>query len=221
MAKPQANVLLTEGRDDVHAVIHLMSSYVVWGETKEERPVTVEFAGGIPELLNADYLNASFKLSGLEAIGILLDANDTHESRWESVRNLCRGSFPEIPATLDPSGLIVEGANGIRLGIWIMPDNQSHGMLEDFLAHLVPEGGLPLWEHAQEATQRAEELSAPFKAVHSAKAQIHTWLSWQEPPGMPFGIALKAKCLDATRPSARPFVEWFIELYQLQDQRAE
>jgi hypothetical protein len=216
MAKQHTKFLLTEGKDDAYAVAGLMSHFVDWGESEEDWRVRIEIAGSITELLKASYISAWLKRSGLQALGILLDANECFAARWASVRSICSGAFPDIPDMPGSEGLILDGSGGIRLGIWMMPDNRSCGMIETFLAYLVPESGEALWGHANEATKQAEGLGAPFKASHEAKACIHSWLAWQDPPGRPFGQALKSKCLDPKSPAAAPFVEWFMKLFDLE-----
>lgn len=218
MAKEHTKFLLTEGKDDVYAIAELMGHHVKWGDSPKTWLVPIEDAGSVTELLNEDYLNGQFKRPDLKAIGIILDANDSFDGRWQRVYQLCKKRFPEIPEKLNPAGLIIDGENGIRLGIWIMPDNQSHGMLETFLRHLVPDNQ-KLWEHAKDSAQKAKNLDAPYKPTHEDKAYIHTWLAWQDPPGRPFGEALKSKCLDPHSPIATPFVEWFIKLFELEELR--
>lgn len=44
--------------------------------------------------------------------------------------------------------------------------------------------------------------------------EIHTWLAWQEEPGKPFGIALKAGYFDHQSPAADHFVDWFTQTFQ-------
>ncbi len=43
---------------------------------------------------------------------------------------------------------------------------------------------------------------------------MHTWLAWQEEPGKPFGIALKAGYFDHQSPAADHFVDWFMQTFQ-------
>ena len=216
MGRHHVNYLLSEGKDDVYAIAGLMANHVHWGSSEDEWPVKLEAAGSDTELLNAAYISSSFKRSGLEALGVLLDANDNFESRWASIRNVCAGFLPEVPDQLPEDGLVVHGDQGKRFGVWIMPDNRSSGMLETFLNCLVPADGQELCDHARNSADKARELGAPFKSAHEDKALIHTWLAWQDPPGRPFGEALKAKCLDPHSPTAAPFVEWFIKLFELE-----
>jgi len=216
MARLHTKFLLTEGKDDVYAIGSLMSNHVAWGTTEDEWPVKIESAGSVGELLDDAYISASLKRPGLAALGVVLDANESFEGRWERIRQLFRPAFPRIPETLDQDGMITESDSGLRLGVWIMPDNRSRGMLETFLAYLVPNDSEAVWQEAISASDRARNAGAPFKEIHADKARIHTWLAWQDPPGRPFGEALKNTCLDPSVPQAAAFAQWFITLYGLE-----
>src|SRR5262245_38259459 len=96
-----------------------------------------------------------------------------------------------------------------------MPDNTSTGMLETFLSSLVPSSGRRLWRCAQVTVRCAKLLRAPFNSAHLRKAQVHTFLAWQEPPGQRFGIAITGRALDAHATYAEALVHWFQQVYEL------
>jgi hypothetical protein len=96
-----------------------------------------------------------------------------------------------------------------------MPDNRLRGMLETFLAYLVPDTSQPLWQQAVKAFEEAQRLGAPCKVAHTDKAKIHTWLAWQDPPGRQLHNAVMERILDPTSPYARGFVNWFRLLYNI------
>lgn len=48
--------------------------------------------------------------------------------------------------------------------------------------------------------------------VFIAKAQVHTWLVWQEEPGTRMGETFRKKYLDPEHPSARALVNWIKKL---------
>lgn len=219
MAVEQSKFLLTEGKDDRYAIAGLMGHHVPWGSCEAEWPVKIECAGSDSELLNKVYLRGQFKRSGLDAIGIIVDANDSVDDRWRSLQNVCTELFPDFPSSPVRKGLVVAHEDLFRLGVWVMPDNESRGMLETFLAYLVPTASSDLWRYAETATAEAHNRGASYRDPHEDKAKIHTWLAWQDPPGRPFGEALKSKCLDPASPAAIPFVEWFIRLFQLESVR--
>ena len=217
MAKSHTKFLLTEGKDDAFAIASLMSHYVPWGHHEDQWPVKIEAAGSADELLKPAYISSCFKRAGLDAIGILLDADEDFKGRWASIRRTCLHLFDDLPTDIPSEGLISIKADVPRLGIWIMPDNGSVGMLETFLGYLLPNSNPQVWQHAIKSCAMATEMGAPFRQAHLDKAHIHTWLAWQDPPGRPFGVAIKSKCLNPDCPAAKLFADWFLDLYQLRD----
>jgi hypothetical protein len=115
------------------------------------------------------------------------------------------------------SGLIAQNAEGKRFGLWIMPDNSSNGDLELFLRYLVPVDSEPVWKFAVECVANAKAIGAPYTDFHVRKANLYTWLAWQEPPGRSPGTAITQKILDPQADAATDFIKWFRDLYELQD----
>ena len=209
------NVLLVEGNDDLYAIAQLMGHYTEW--PKKLPPVKIIAYDGADDLLKNNNVSAALKIANLKNIGVVIDADDVFQARWDSLRNLFIVKFPDIPQTLPSSGLICLNSEDQQLGIWIMPNNSSPGMLETFLSAFVNENDAhkAIWLHAIDATSSAKTLGAPYKDAHLHKAQIHTWLAWQDTPGDAFGTALVKKTLNPSAPSAAVFVEWFMRLYKL------
>ena len=194
-----------------------MEHYIDWPGEKISAPVKIEEMNGVEQLLNTETISIRLKSSPIRNIGVVIDADDVFQSRWDSLRNLFKAGFPDIPTVLPPTGLICQNTEGKRLGIWIMPNNSSSGMLETFLGAFVSEQGTdnPLWLHANNSCVIAKEHGANYRSVHFDKAKIHSWLAWQDPPGDSFGTALIKKVLNPSAPSAQIFAQWFMELYQL------
>ena len=97
-----------------------------------------------------------------------------------------------------------------------MPDNLSNGKLENFIQTLIPEDD-PIYSHTIEATAKAKSLGAQFRDVDRDKAILHAWLAWQDPPGPPYGVAIKAERFRHDSPLAQAFVSWYRELYEISD----
>jgi hypothetical protein len=51
-----------------------------------------------------------------------------------------------------------------------------------------------------------------FKDSFRSKAEIHTWLAWQEEPGTPLGLAVTKKYLSNVD-SAQTFLDWLNRLF--------
>ncbi len=171
--------------------------------------------GGIKELLKRSNFKAHAKTTGLKALGIILDADNEFESRWASVRELCRLVDPHFPGELPVDGLVHITPDNLRLGVWIMPDNRSSGMLETFLRSDASLARTPLWDLAIRSCQEAGRLEGSFKEVHLPKAEIHTILAWIDPPGKRLQEAIRDRVMDTKGDLSRSFAAWMINLFQL------
>lgn len=216
MSRVSPNYLLVEGKEDKMVIPYVMEAFIPWPDSAEERPVTIEEFGGIGPLLQPGVIEAKIKTSGLRALGIMIDADDDPQRRWNLVRDRCVKAFPEFPESMPSTGLIVANEEGLKLGVWVMPDNQTRGMLETFLAYFVPTESESLWAYSSECCAESRAAyNAPYKKAHFDKAKIHTWLAWQDPPGCQLHTALLTKALKPGSPSADSFVLWFRTLYSV------
>ncbi len=192
-----------------------MDKYVIWGETKSEVVVWIEPSGSVSELLKPGVIEAELKTPNLQSLGIIVDADDQRDARWASISQRCQGVIADFPKKLPPEGLIHVTPTGFRVGVWIMPDNQSTGMLETFLSEMVPSDQNPLWTFARNARAEAKGHGASNIDAHRDKADIHTFLAWVNPPGQQLHTAVMRKSLDAQTPLGQRFAQWFVELFQL------
>jgi len=211
-----ANLLVVEGNDDRHSVVGLMQHRIQWSSDPKEWPVYIEVGKSVTEILQTGYLSTEMKASNVRILGVILDADDAQaDGRYQRIQQLMTNLFPTLPSEVPKEGLITENLEGKRFGVWLMPDNQSGGSLETFLRYLVPDEQEPLWQHACDSVVIARKNGAACRESHCDKANLYTWLAWQEPPGQSPGLALTQKILDPQSPHADPFVEWFKELYHL------
>jgi hypothetical protein len=112
-----------------------------------------------------------------------------------------------------PDGLLLTQTGLPKFGVWIMPDNQTNGMLEYFIKFLIPDKDelLPI---ANDTLNQIEHKSLnKYKNLHRPKALIHTWLAWQEEPGSPMGSAITKRYLDTSSEICDKFVKWLSELF--------
>ena len=197
MASANPNMLLVEGKEERLIVPHFMDRYVVWGDKPEEWLVLIKAHEGVDDLLEPGNIEAESKSRGLKALGVLIDADDQFASRWSRLRDRCLRIAADFPVDLPLEGLIHQNDDGLRIGVWIMPDNQSRGMLETFLGSVVTATLEPLWIFSQESCRNSRDHGAPYSDPHYDKACIYTFLAWLEPPGRSLNVSVQARAFDA------------------------
>lgn len=207
--------MIVEGPGDLFSVVGLMRSHVDWPEDKRRAPVYINIGKSKTEILAEGVIPQYLKGSAIQTFGVMLDADDNPGSTYRQICRLCVHLFPTLPPELPSDGLIVVNDDGKRFGVWGMPDNVSTGTVETFLKHLVPEAELNSWKHAQDSVRTARDMGCKCRDAHVEKAELYTWLSWQDPPGQSPGLSLTQKALNPSSPSARTFVNWFMQLYEL------
>jgi len=199
-----SSVLLVEGNDDEHVFKQLFIHY------------------GIPqqfEVINAKSLDnvleqvpVRLKQAGILNLGIVMDADEDFYRIWNRVIELVLRLGFEKPV-LNSKGTIVKDQRGIRLGVWIMPNNTATGALEDFLQSFVPQCN-PLWGAIdKQLTEYERNKWVGYVPNKRSKALIHSWLSCQRDPGTPLGLAIKKQYLNPHNEQAQFFISWINELF--------
>ena len=72
-----------------------------------------------------------------------------------------------------------------------------------------------MFPYAKESTIHAKVLGARFSDNDADKAVLHTWLAWQEEPGLPYGTAMRARFFRGDSPAAQAFVTWFRKVFNI------
>jgi hypothetical protein len=215
------NLCFVEDSDSRSAIIALMRHHnpSAWPQTGEGAAVHIKMETDLHKLFKASTLRTEMQRSGGKALGIVVDAEQKEElPAFDRIREFVTHapSFSNIPSSMPKDGLILVDGEGKRLGLWIMPDNESKGMLEDFLSTIVPYEANELWQecvrHVAAARARYSKLCTE---IHLPKAHLHSWLALQDPPGERIGTAIAKKFLDPSSPNAKGFVDWFNRLYKL------
>ena len=208
--------LLVEADEDKRVIpVLLEANGIPWGETAQDAVVFIKAFGGVANLLLPDAIETEMKESGLVTLGIVVDVDEDAIGRWNQVKPHCDRAFSGLPVEIPPEGLIADNGDGLRLGVWIMPDNRSRGMLETFLAYLVPQNGCDLLAFAKSARDEARRHGATWKDAHADKVLIHSWLAWQDPPGHQLHTAVIAHQFQPRSDRAADFIAWFRTLYGL------
>jgi hypothetical protein len=214
VAEPARRILRVEGKDDSAIVRSLCARHRI-------TPVfPVQERGGVEEIVKG--LAVDLRAPDLARYGVVLDANGDPGARWAAIRRILQeAGYTDVPVELQAEGAIVNPPPARpRFGAWIMPNNESTGAVEDFAAALVPTGDR-LWERAVAAVDGIPSGERRFPEVRRRKAEVHTWLAWQEYPGSPMGQAIGKGDLDGNAPIAVRFVDWLRRLMLDDDGPAE
>ncbi len=91
-------------------------------------------------------------------VGVIVDRDGVDNDKWPAVRErlLALGGAADGPVA---TGAIVDG----RCGIWMWPDNISHGDLENFLAGILPASALMAY---------STEVCGTAKETHGAEYDL-------------------------------------------------
>lgn len=200
------HVLLTEGVNDCHLIASLCNYFKV--PTDIFGLYRCDSDDKVLRRLSA-LLGGSIEM---KTIGVVLDADAPGlVEKWAALTYRLEAEGYSVPGKPSKCGTIMSLAQRPTVGIWLMPDNDVDGMLEDFCLRLAPPAAI---EYAQKCVADAKESGfSSFGDTHFSKAAIHTFLSWQDEPGMPMGQAVTRKALDPTYPLATQFHSFLRSLF--------
>lgn len=202
--------LLVEGNNDRHVVWALCE--------RHDFPENFD----VVDCQSIDRVFSQFRLrlsipENNQRIGVMVDADVNLEKRWNTFLSLIQatGKYDCGNVKLEKNGVVLAPKDAAYpiVGIWIMPDNNLNGMLEDFVVSLAQPDDILMVKADEVLNALESEGIQRYKSVHRTKAKIHTFLAWQDEPGKPMGQAITAKVLDANSPNAVAFVNWLRKLY--------
>ena len=196
--------LLVEGNDDLHVIWALCEKF------KIPEVFDVIDCKGIDNLYTS--IPVRFKQADVEVIGIIIDADVNLNDRWMQVKNLLSHQGFEVPDNLPDEGLVLSNGH-VKVGVWIMPNNDTKGMLEDFIAFLVPPDDklLPIVDATLDDIE-SKNLNK-YSLTHKSKARIHSWLSWQGDPGTPMGLSITKRYLTTDNENCERLIKWLKKLF--------
>lgn len=198
--------LLVEGQDDKAVISRLLERHSL-----QANLIDIKVKHGYNGLLES--LPVHLKESELERLGIVVDADRDPGARWQSLTEaLRRAGYRRVPRRPRPDGTVIVDVTLPVVGLWLMPNNQTRGMLEDFVAFMIPQGDR-LWELAETCIRQVVDTEQRFPETQVVKARLYTWLAWQEEPGTRPAAAIMKRYLEADAVGARQFLRWLSELF--------
>lgn len=175
-------------------------------------------SNGVSNVLKVIPLLINQILSGTTSeAGILVDADTTGVNggftlRRQEITSALQSAGYTIPAAplpgTPPGELFTHPAGHASIGLFILPNHRDDGMLEDVLKNMVtsaPYSGL-----LQHATTVVGALTPKLfnDPLHRSKAEINTFLAWQNPPPAQVRACVTSQIFDATSPAATNLVHW-------------
>ena len=207
-------LLIVEGNDDISFVSGIMNKRVkgwivdksLGNNDKNKFLVRIEIiategATGGKSQINFDNVHRKAK-NGATHLGIILDADNSYSQAQIKVNGIIETVKDKYP--------------DIKYGYWIMPNNCKNGMVEDFALSMIKSNVLLKYAKSVARTAKAIPNKAPYRKIHTSKAQIRTWLAWQDEPGMRMGNAIIGDIINAKSPKADSFVNWFSEFFEVE-----
>lgn len=202
--------LYVEGPTDKHVTLALCQRMSI--------PETFDVIdeSGISTLL--DNMRIRIKGTGnTKTIGIIIDADENLTARWEQIKTILHNShkYANIPNIIPEDGLILPPVqpDDIKIGVWMMPNNNLNGMLEDFMIELIPDNDNLLLKVNDVLKDIECSGQNKYNPIHRSKAKIHTWLAWQESPGTPLGLAITKQYLETNPPVCQKLITWLNKLF--------
>lgn len=165
-------VLLTEGINDCHVI-----SAICKHHNLSEDLFGLYECGSDEKALKR--LSSLLKRSEQEIIGIVIDADNPNlTAKWQAVTNRLQKDGITIPKVPQQLGTIIPASEHAtkkfaRIGIWLMPNNQLDGMLEDFCIKLAAPAALSFAEKCVNDAKNSQYTT--FSETHKTKAVIHTF----------------------------------------------
>jgi hypothetical protein len=211
-----SRVLFVEGATDVAFLHRLLRSRPGLADVALKPPR--EFgsrntATTMPAVL-AGVLLPQLQVGAITALGIISDADHPPEvgfdKRWQRLTAPLREAGYRVPSppVRRSLGTVVGHPDGLpSVGLWIMPDHQSDGALEDMIAGCVTDGRQSqLLQHAERTVDALPDRL--FGSSQRSKAAVYSWLAWQRRPGLGLSMAADAEIIDETVDPLRGMLGW-------------
>lgn len=218
----EQGVLLVEGASDVDFFRALLPSLGLRMAVKVSPPRDYGFGNTVtvvPELIPA--LVKQLDTSMISRLAIVVDADHDSgggfEPRWKQLTAVLKEHgyrCPERPPTEPNRGSIFLHDDGLpEVGLWLLPDHQSNGMLEDLILSSAGRSAeqSALIEHAK-ATIRGLPHTL-FSSHQRGKAVTYSWLSYQARPAIGLSAPIRAGLVDRAQEPLRGLCDWLVRVF--------
>ncbi len=199
-------VLLLEGRQDCNIIKEFCKNNNI-NENSFDYCYCAGYDGVLHKL--TDILKMS-PYNKPKIIGIIVDADIGMAVHYEEIKGKVK-EFYKLPVKMPKGGLIHSDNQQPKLGIWIMPNNQDNGALEEFYLQLATDIDTKFIDDAIKQAEKKKLTS--FKSQHRKKAIMHTYFAWRDEPDDPLHSAINKIALDNNKDIAKAFKSWLKDLF--------
>lgn len=148
----------------------------------------------------------------LERIGVVVDADRlAHGTGYATTVQRFSSALAQVGYQRNPvstAGLVFSHQDGLAdVGLWIMPNNADDGMLEDWVKQCVHPDEAALYQHGSKSIDTIPGRHK-FQQWHRSKAEVATWLAWQEKPEHGLYNAAQPALLNLESPLFKELHAW-------------
>ncbi len=172
---------------------------------------------GVLNLLKKLLVQLPDEEGAIKRLAIIIDADHEKEQGLgyqKTIEQVCNiaADFDFTLTEYQGNGLSFKHNDGFaEFGLWVMPNNHTDGMLEDFIKTCVSTEEQSLFNHAIHTVQNV--LEPKFKPHHYSKAEVATWLAWQNPPGHGLYYTVKDDLLNTNHPLFQDLAQWLKKIF--------
>jgi hypothetical protein len=204
----KVDALFVEGPDDGALVNALVKRLT--GTELAKRPYLVRTAdeGGGAAWTMREFEDYVAKDPSGARIGLIVDRDNAANDKWPAISAILRRLGLETHGGPAAAGTIANRHHGI----WMWPDNVSHGDLETFVAGILPQA--PILAYANEVCRIAKaDHAAEYEPRHARKAALKVRSVWRDASAAG-GYAHLVRNLPLTQtPACDAFIAWFRALF--------
>ena len=189
----ETSLLLVEGKDEENFFEVLLKKMEITG-------VQILDVGGKDKFRkNFEELTSITNFSQVEKIGFIRDAEKNKaRSAFQSICSILKKFNLPIPASPATNGAI-QNQNGIKLGIFIMPDNEQPGALEDLCLRSIEKEPLKCIKDYLTCVKDMHPETKQ-KNFNIPKAKIQTFLAAKTPIVNSLGLGAQKGIWDFEHP---------------------